>query len=473
MGHTEDSDAVDNELMLRHALSRRSLLRGAALAGLSLPFASLLASCGGDDDDGDTGGPGSSSPTGSTAAQAAAFTGMLQMTAWEAYPDQIREHLEIFKTQSGTGVELSLIPNVGYGPAIQTRLQGGDEIDAYYNFAYNSTKFVEAGWASELNGLPGVDDMLADMFPSSVDRHKLPDGRIVSVPYFSAVHLLLYNQQQIADAGFSAAPASRSELYDQCEALKAAGVSSPYAAYWTKGFVEEYFIHYLVGEGIVPFDDDGKPTFQDDPKTLEVMEWWTAMFQDGLTAESILTDDPGQHVAAMAQGNSAFYELHHYFLKDVRSTEGPESENVTLSYRAPGSVGASLHIGEVVQMGAIDDPARRDAAWELMKHYGWKDENDRYGTFIAWAEAAALLAPYPGLFEDPDFRAAFPDYYDLDALQGSLESSEVVPARVLPWYSSFQTKLGDRIHAMLLGQASAQDTIDTLVDDATGFANAN
>lgn len=447
-------------------VSRASLLRGAMAAGVAIPAMGLLAACGSSDDEGSA----TSGTSGSGGGEA--YTGALAMTAWEAYPDQIRANLAAFAKQYGNRVDLTLIPNIGYGPALQTRLQGGQEIDAYYNFAYNSTKFVDAGWAKELNDLPGVEEMLADMFETSAARHKLPDGRIVSVPYFSAVHLLMYNEAQLRRAGISAAPQSYSEIYDQCEKLKADGVRAPYAAYWTKQFSEEYFILYLVAEGIVPFDDDGNPTFQDDPKTEGVLDWWTSMYQDGLTARSILTDDPGKHVAAMAQGNSSFFTLHHYFLKEIRNARGPQSRNVTLDYRIPGANGQSLQIGEVVQLGASADGGRADRAWELLKFYGWKDKDGRYGTFISWAESAALLGPYPGLFKDPQFRRAFPEYYDLPALERAFEASQVVPARVLPWYASFQTKVGDRIQAMLLGQASVKDTISSLADDAKNFAAA-
>ena len=37
----------------------------------------------------------------------------------------------------------------------------------YYNFAYNSQRFHDPGLGgASLNGLPGVDDMMADMFES-------------------------------------------------------------------------------------------------------------------------------------------------------------------------------------------------------------------------------------------------------------------------------------------------------------------
>ena len=72
--------------------------------------------------------------------------------------------------------------------------------------------------------------------------------------------------------------------------LKDAGVASPYVAYWIKEFCEEYLMVYLLAEGITPFDDAGNPVFADDPKSVGVMDWWAAMFQDKLTTETMLTD---------------------------------------------------------------------------------------------------------------------------------------------------------------------------------------
>ncbi|MBO4205264.1 ABC transporter substrate-binding protein [Micromonospora echinofusca] len=438
------------------SLSRRGMLRGALAAGLAVPSVPLLAACG-----------GSSQPkTNDT-------PGTLSMTAWEAYPEQIRALLAKFKDQSAVPVDLSLIPNVGYGPALQTRLQGGQAIDVFYNFAYASTKYVDAGWAATLNKLPGVEELIDDMFPASAARHRLADGRIISVPYFSAVHSLMYNENQLRKNGIAAPPATKEEVYAQSKKLKAAGVPSPYAAYWTKQFLEEYFLVYLLADGITPFDGKGAPAFADDPRTLEVMEWWKSMYQEGLTSKEVLTADPGAHVTAMAQGNSSFFELHHYFLQIVRTTDGPESKNVTMLYRSPGTSGKTLQIGEVIQLGAKAGGQRAQDAWKLLKFYGWKDDSGAYSTFSSWAKAAALLGPYPGLFKDKDFLAAFPSYFDMAKLEDAFANqSDVVPARVTPWYASFQVKVGDRIQAMLLGQAGVKETVDSLASDAKNLAAA-
>ena len=45
--------------------------------------------------------------------------------------------------------------------------------------------------------------------------------------------------------------------------------------------------------------------------------------------------------------------------------------------------------------------------------------------------------------------------------------SKVVPARTLPWYPDFQAKVGDIIHALLLGQADAKKTVADLTTAAT------
>jgi multiple sugar transport system substrate-binding protein len=398
----------------------------------------------------------------------AAFSGTLDMLAWDFQPDTIKQLVGSWTAKGNPAVNVAVIPNLGFSPALQTRLRGGDAIDLFYNFAYNSQKFVDQGWAAKLNGLPGVDDMVADMYESARPAYVNAAGDIISAPYFSAVHMMHYNDRMLKEAGIAAPPSTLQEIHDASKALKDKKiVESPYVAYWVKEFCEEYLHTYLLNEGITAFDAAGKPVFGDDPKTEGVFEWWQTMYQDGLAPKSVLNDDPGKLSNLMAQGDAAFFVLHHYFLTSIRSLGGPESANVKQS-----PIGGSNHtfqIGEVLQLGQIDDEERRNAAWDLMKFYGWKDSDGKFTVFNQWAKAAGLAAPYPGFFTDPGVIAAFPDYYDLPLISKTFETgSKVIPARTLPWYPDFQAKVGDIVHALLLGQSTPKKT----VEDLTAAANS-
>lgn len=453
------------------AYSRRHFLRLASQLGLA---SAVLAACG---DGGAVTAPSPTdrTPTSGVGASPGTFdpsaVGTLDFVAWEHEPEQIQAFLDAWSSASGVGTSLELIPNVGYSGALQTRIIGGAEPDVFYNFTYSTQKFTKEGWARPITSLPGVDEVLNDMFPSARSRYMTAEEEVISLPYFSAVHLLHYNEQHVKDAGFQGPPETFEDLYSQCEKLKADGISeAPYAAYWTKQFVEEYLMVYLLAEGIVPFNAAGEPVFADDAKTKGVFEWWQAMYQDRLVTPTILTDTPDVHNIAMANGDSSFYTLHHYFLKAIRDLEGDQSENIVFSYRHPGAEGTNFQMGEVIQMGGhLEDGPRLNAAWDLMKFYGWKHTEDgNYDVHMAWAEGSALLAPYPAFFDAA--RAVFPDYYDMDKLSDAFQAGDPVAGRNAAWYSGYVELVGDRIHALLLAEATPQETVTGLADDARRLA---
>jgi multiple sugar transport system substrate-binding protein len=332
----------------------------------------------------------------------------------------------------------------------------------FYNFAYNSQKFVNQKWAADLRGLPGADKMVAEMFPSARSRFVAENGAIVSAPYFSAVHMLQYNKKMVAAAGFSSTPNSLQETYDQCKKIKANGVASPYVAYWVKDFVEEYLHVYLLAGNVQPFDNKGNPIFMDDPKTLDVLNWWQAMYKDGMTPKSVLTDDPGKHTTSIANGDAAFYALHHYFLRDIVESKGSASADIAQA-KIVGTGGKTLQMGEVIQMGGKVTGAKKAAAWDFMKNYGYKDAGGQFTTFQKWAASGALCAPYAGFFTDPKVIAAFPKYMDLSLIKDTFQNaSDIVPARTLPWYQGFQAQCGTIIHDLLLGNSNARATANAL-----------
>ena len=467
---TEERDLQRVKTQLE--LSRRRFLKQAAVLGAGAASLPLLAACaGGGASPSAAGGSPAASPGGSPAASPAGSAAgggrTLEFQAWEFQPEDIRRHLEAWTARSGVPVNLSLIPNVGYGPATQTKLQGGATLDVFYNFTYNTGKFVEQGWAHDFKGFPGAEDMLNDMYPQARSRYTTPDGQIIAAPYFNAVHVLHYNKKHLADAGLQP-PQSLQAVYDQSKALKANGIASPYVAYWVKEFCEEYLNVYLIGEGITMWDDKGAPVFADDPKTAGVFEWWQSMYRDGLTTQTMLTDDPIKLATLMGTGDASFYVLHHYFLKIIRDlTDAPEKDNVDIHYRIPSATGKTFQMGEVIQLGTKAEGRDLDNAWDLMKHYGWKNAEGQYATFKSWAKAAQLGAPYPGFWTDPEVIEAFGANYDMAALSKVFDSeSDVQGGRNAAWYQTFQAKVGDRIHALLLGQANPADTVKGLADDA-------
>ncbi|MCY3781684.1 MAG: extracellular solute-binding protein, partial [Chloroflexi bacterium] len=279
---------------------------------------------------------------------------------------------------------------------------------------------------------------------------------------FSAVHVLHYNERMLSESGFDAPPQTKQDLYDQCKKLKDDGVEAPYLAYWIKEFCEEYLQVYLLSEGITPFSPEGEPAFADDSRTADVFEWWQAMFQDGLTSPTQLTDQPGEQMTAMQNGTAAFYVLHHYFLKLMNSGGGPEVEHLRIADRMPGSDGKTFQMGEIVQMS---DGPNVDRSWELVKFYTWKDANGDRAVHKSWAAAAALGAPYPDFFDDPEVQANYGDYYDFEQIKDMFaNNSDVVQARNQPWYSEFQTHVGDEIQRMLQGNLAPADAVTSLAD---------
>ena len=388
----------------------------------------------------------------------------LEFYAWDFQPNQIENNIQIFTEQSGIPVNTHIIPNVGYNSGLQTKIMGGIHMDAFYNFRYNTSKFYNASWARRLDDLPDADKIKSEMFANAVPLYTAADGALICLPYFNAVHVTHYNKAFLEKAGFSGPPKSKQDMYDQCKKLKADGIApAPYSAYWIKEFCEEYLMVYLLSDGIKPFDANYDPVFKDDPATIAAFEWWQAMFQDGLTAETMLTDQPPQLLTSVQEGNAAFFTLHHYFLKSIRDAKATQSENIVLSDWMPGKTGETFLMGEVIQMAA--EPSSLSAAWELMKFYGWKDKDGVLRTFKEWAKAAALACPYPAFFQDPEVRAAYGTYYDFDMLLDLFQNrSDPVQARNAVWYPEFQTFVGDAIQQMLKGEKTPTETAAALAD---------
>jgi len=389
----------------------------------------------------------------------------LEFYAWDFKPDQIKAYCNDFEIENNEKVNVHIIPNVGYVPGLQTKVMGGVRMDVMYNFRWNQLRFYNVGWAKGLSGFDGSDDVLNDIVESARPAYQSPDGELISLPYFSAPFVLMYNPSLLKSAGYDNFPASKQELYDMCVKVKSMGISSPYVAYWSKDFIDRYFFIYLISEGIEVFDKDFEPVFQNNPASKEVLSWWVKMYQEGLTSPTILTDGPSEGAISIQEGRSAFFNLHHYFLKGIQESDAKEGKNVVLGPQIPGKAGTTLHIGEILQMGGnTPDPER---AWELLKYYSWKNAKGEYHVPRTWALEAGLLVPYKGFFENQEIIDSFKSWINWDQLIDIVKNkSKIETVRMQVWYPDWRTEVADVLHNMLLDNISVDDAIVEIVDIA-------
>lgn len=466
-------------------VSRRDLLRWAGLMGAGAAAAPLIAACGGaaatqsaSAAAAATAAAASAAPSAaaSAAAASAAASRALNFTAWEFDPNDLKSIIDTWSKANNVPVNLTVLPGgTSYTPTLTTQFRGGADIDLLYVFPYDAGNFIARGWTRDLRGLSGADQMIADMYPNLRGYYQAADGTILGSPYFNAVHVLFYNQSHLQKLGLQP-PQTLQDVYDQSKKIKDAGInSSPYLAYWVKDFMEEYLNVYLVAEGVTMWDDKGNPVFQDDPKTLGVFEWWQSLYQDGLTTKTMLTDDPTKLSTLLGTGEATFFTLHHYFMPIIKGLKNaPEAANIAIDYdRMPGASGKMFMMAAMVQMGSKATGSAGDAAWSLMKYFGWKDANGNMPAFEAWAKFAQLGAPYPAFWKDPAVVAAFSPNFDVPKLIDVFENKAVVqPTRTARWYAQWQATLGDRMQAMISGQATPQATIDAIVADVKTAQNS-
>jgi len=390
----------------------------------------------------------------------------LQFYGWDFKPEKIEEFIKIFQDEYNENVEVHITPNIGYLPAMQTKLMGGARADVMYNFEWNQQEWFNIGWAADMSDKPGIKEILDDIIDSRKASYLSPDGKVLSLPYYTTVFVNLYNPKLLKEAGIDAFPETKEELYNDCKVLKEKGIcDSPYIAYWHKDFVDNYFFIYLISEGIQVFNDEYLPVFQNNPETEKVMEWWVRLYQDELTSPTILTDTPTDLVLAIQEGKAAFFNLHHYFLKGIREAEAKESENIILAPREPGKTGTTLSTGEVLQLGGnTPDPER---AWELMRFYSWKDKKGNYTVPKAWGLEAGLLEPYKGFLSDPEIVESFKKWIDWDMLMNIVNNqSRPEPVRTQAWFPEWRSEAADILHSMLIKEISVVDAIQQLADVA-------
>ena len=78
-----------------------------------------------------------------------------------------------------------------------------------------------------------MDELKKKMTPANLESLKNKDGSLSSVPYFTSLFILIYNEPMLQQAGIKAPAKTWDELMDHCMKLKKDKVSeTPYLPNW-------------------------------------------------------------------------------------------------------------------------------------------------------------------------------------------------------------------------------------------------
>ena len=105
----------------------------------------------------------------------------LHFVGWQYNPQIVAENVETFKTLNDENVNYELVPGE-YHAVVETKLIAGQHIDMMYSEEDRILRWNRAGWTRSLDGLPGLDEIKANMYDVNVHNMSLPDGSLGGMP---------------------------------------------------------------------------------------------------------------------------------------------------------------------------------------------------------------------------------------------------------------------------------------------------
>jgi multiple sugar transport system substrate-binding protein len=189
-------------------LDRRTFLKGAGMLGASTALAG-------------------------TGARPARADKPINLSGWVFKPDTVKDYVDFFNQKHGGQVKYEALPWAQYHPTMETRAFAGEIVDVMYCAHNFRERWHENGLLRKVDDLPGMDELKKKMTPANLESLKNKDGSLSSVPYFTSLFILIYNEPMLQQAGIKAPAKTWDELMDHCMKLKKDKASdTPYLPNW-------------------------------------------------------------------------------------------------------------------------------------------------------------------------------------------------------------------------------------------------
>jgi multiple sugar transport system substrate-binding protein len=382
----------------------------------------------------------------------------LHFVGWQYNPQIVAENVETFKTLNDENVNYELVPGE-YHAVVETKLIAGQHIDMMYSEEDRILRWNRAGWSRSLDGLPGLDEIKANMYDVNVHNMSLPDGSLGGMPYYTGFNSFVCNQNHLDAAGIEP-PATWDELLDQCRKLKADGISDyPYISAWTRQWptLSWSLFSAWYSEGAKVFDENFDPAF--DENFRKVLEDHRTLYEEELVVPDIMTLQ-GEAVPNFATGQHTYMIVHEYDQKVFNTPEMSQIAGACRNAIMPGKTRSTFIWTAVYQMGA--NPVDELRAWDLMQFFGGKAKDGKYHVATRWALDFGLGTPHKEVIESEAVQAAFSQWKDLEVATQQLETATTRDVAKTMWFPEWDWYMMGEMQDYIRGEQSTDEVIDKL-----------
>jgi len=385
----------------------------------------------------------------------------------------VLEIIDVWKKDTGVPVRWERTPNIEetFQKVLSMNL-ADEQCDVTVMNNFNMAKWVKEGVVQPLDGLPGLDDYLKQMYPAAKSLATY-QGKVWGLPYFLSLNTNTYNTKVFEKAKMTRLPKSYAELGEMCIKMKKDGVVK-YPIMWQAGIgpehVSDTWYHLIGAENGKLFDKDMNILLDGNSVGRKTLKWWVDTVQKWQIADPAgveLRWIPA--IKAYASGN--------YFYTNTRERYMNYANDPTKSPTAGQhkifQIGKQTFSGNLWAMcsTAVD----REWSWKFLQYIGGHVDDGRY--IMADGRAKyALASGWPQYStKNPEIKALWNTMFNTmeeyeKQFKTAIYVADVVPALNTTWYTDWVVKdMAPNLQKALSGAISADAAADAIATSVARY----